>query len=38
MKGYIVQIEDATRDNQHYRRVLFTATTLSTGPNEPQAR
>lgn len=25
MKGYIVQIEDATRDNQHYRRVLFTA-------------
>ena len=25
MKGYIVQIEAATRDNQHYRRVLFTA-------------
>ena len=25
MRGYIVQIEEATRDNQHYRRVLFTA-------------
>lgn len=25
MRGYIVHIEDATRDNQHYRRVLFTA-------------
>ncbi len=25
MKGYIVQIEAATRDNQHYRKVLFTA-------------
>ncbi len=25
MKGYIVQIEAATRDNQHHRRVLFTA-------------
>ena len=25
MKGYIVQIEDATRNNQHYRQVLFTA-------------
>ncbi|MGC3975773.1 MAG: cupin domain-containing protein [Nitrospira sp.] len=25
MKGYVVQIEQATRDNQHYRRVLFTA-------------
>ena len=25
MKGYLIQIEDATRDNQYYRRVLFTA-------------
>lgn len=25
MNGYIVHIENATRDNQHYRRVLFTA-------------
>ena len=25
MKGYIIQIEDATRKNQHYRHVLFTA-------------
>ncbi len=25
MKGYIIQIEDATRKNQHYRQVLFTA-------------
>lgn len=24
MKGYLVHIEDATRDNQHDRRVLFT--------------
>jgi mannose-6-phosphate isomerase-like protein (cupin superfamily) len=26
MKCYIVQIEDATRNNQNYRQVLFTAT------------
>lgn len=25
MKGYIIQIEDATRENTHYRQVLFTA-------------
>ncbi len=25
MKGYLVLIEGATRDNQHYRRALFTA-------------
>ncbi len=25
MKGYIIQIEDATRKNQNYRQVLFTA-------------
>ena len=25
MNGHIGQIEDPTRDNQHYRRVLFTA-------------
>lgn len=25
MNGYIVQIEEATRKNQHYRQVLFTA-------------
>ena len=25
MKGYIVQLEEATRTNHHYRRVLFTA-------------
>ena len=25
MKGYIIQIEDATLKNQNYRQVLFTA-------------
>ena len=25
MKGYIVQIEDATLKNENYRQVLFTA-------------
>ncbi|SLM47809.1 conserved protein of unknown function [Nitrospira japonica] len=25
MKGYIVQLEDATRKNENYRQVLFTA-------------
>jgi mannose-6-phosphate isomerase-like protein (cupin superfamily) len=25
MKGYIIQIEDATRKNQNYRQALFTA-------------
>jgi len=38
MRGYIVQIEAATRDNQHYRRVLFYGATLTIGVDEPQAR
>jgi mannose-6-phosphate isomerase-like protein (cupin superfamily) len=26
MKGYVVQLEEATRKNEHFRQVLFTAT------------
>lgn len=37
MKGYLIQIEDATRDNQYYRRVLPYGTTLPAGVDEPQA-
>jgi mannose-6-phosphate isomerase-like protein (cupin superfamily) len=25
MKGYVVQLEEATRNNEHFRQVLFTA-------------